>query len=644
MSAAAYLYVAGMASLFVGQRLLDGQDELQLVASIAGLVAVLAAAWLRLAGMRAAQVPPGAGEAARAEAEGLRFGQRVAMICVLVGLGSLVMYAATTETVVQRLTLDQEAEARWLGVWRSLWPIVWLLGSIPLLAVDYAIQSSPVMMPMRRVRDLVSHGVVAALMIGLVFPVNYIATKTNERWDLAYFKTPQPGTATMAIVQSLQQPVHIRVFMPPSSEVAQELRAYFEALQGPNVSYEIIDQAAEPKLAKALSVRDNGSVTFTQGEIDLDAETPPEGEAEAEDADDGKPKPATRTLKVATDLEKAKRTLKKLDAEVQTILRELGHGERIAYFTTGHGELGWDGGTQAPIDRQITALKQRLKQLSFKVKQLGVAEGLAQKVPDDADLVLVLGPSKQFQPAEADALQAYVASGGSLLLALEPAIAREQLVGTDALDDTLAFLGVKMGEGVLASEQGIIPLAHNKLDRLNLVTDSFTQHPSINTLTDRGEKNVLFTPATGYLEEVDGQSNKVTFTVRSLAVAWADLQLDGEYSAESGESKSARNLVAAIEGGGEATPWRAIVTADSSIFSDLGIRNLGNQRFADDAINWLVGAEALSGTTESEEDVKIEHTKEGQTTWFYLTVLGIPLGVLLLGVMRMRVRRRGGAR
>ena len=116
-------------------------------------------------------------------------------------------------------------------MWSSLWPIVWLLGTVPLLVVDYAIQSSPVMMPLRRIRDLVSHGIVAALAIAIVFPVNYIASKRNERWDLAYFRTTAPGTATQAIAASLESPVNIRVFMPPSSEVAQELRAYFGALE-----------------------------------------------------------------------------------------------------------------------------------------------------------------------------------------------------------------------------------------------------------------------------------------------------------------------------------------------------------------------------------------------------------------------------
>ena len=67
----------------------------------------------------------------------------------------------------------------------------------------------------------------------------------------------------------------------------------------------------------------------------------------------------------------------------------------------------------------------------------------------------------------------------------------------------------------------------------------------------------------------------------------------------------------------------------------------------DDTINWLIGAEAYSGTTESEEDVRIDHTKGTQKWWFYGTVLGVPLGVFLLGAARLRIRRigriRGGA-
>jgi hypothetical protein len=251
----------------------------------------------------------------------------------------------------------------------------------------------------------------------------------------------------------------------------------------------------------------------------------------------------------------------------------------------------------------------------------------------------------QFRQSEADVLRDYVNSGGSLLVAMEPGISRAPGAGKD--DPLLALveeLGVKVNEEVLAAEQGIEPVFHNTRDRLNILTNGISSHASTTTLAQSGRKAVLFTPVATSLEEVEGTANKVTFTVRSLAFVWADLEpLDLEYSADQGESKSARNLAAAIEGGSEEITWRAIVTADASIFSDFGTRNMGNQLFIDDGMNWLIGAESLSGTTENEEDVKIQHTKEGQTWWFYLTVLGVPLAVVLLGVMRSRLRK-GGAR
>jgi hypothetical protein len=635
MSLPGLLYLVGMLSVFIGQRLLDGFDGPQILFTLLGVGMLGISAGLRLHGLK------------RSKEDGLRFGHRVALSCVLVGIASLVMYAAVAETVLQRLALAEETENRWVGVWSSLWPIVWLLGTIPLLVVDYAIESSPVMMPVRRVRDLVGHGIVAALAIAIVFPINYIATKRNERWDLAYFQTTAPGTATLAIAESLESPVDIRVFMPPSSEVAQELRAYFEGLAGPNITIEYIDQAAEPRLAKALSVRDNGVVTFTQGEVVLDDEPLDAKDAKEAKKDDepDAPKPITRQLKVGTDLEKAKRTLKKLDSEVQTILRELGHGERLAYLTTGHGEAGFDTGGQKVLDLQITEFKNRLKELGFKVKSLGAVEGLADKVPDDADVVLVLGPMTQFRQSEADALRTYVQSGGALLVAMEPGISRAPDAREgDPLLALVEELGVKVNDEVLAAEQGIEPVFHNQRDRLNILTNGITHHGSTSTLAQSGRKAVLFTPVATSLEEVEGTENRVTFTIRSLAFVWADLEpIDLEYSADQGESKSARNLAAAIEGGSEEASWRAIITADASIFSDFGTRNLGNQLFIDDGMNWLIGAEALSGTTENEEDVKIQHTKEGQTWWFYSTVLGIPLVVLVIGAIRTRVRR-GGAR
>jgi hypothetical protein len=633
MSPSTLSYLAGMLALFVGQRILDGIDEWQTIATVVGAVALAAAAALRIKELRAAKDP------------GLRLGHRVALAALGVGVASLVLYVGTTEWFTRSLALDDAGEERWLGIMRSLWPLVWLLGTVPLLVVDYGLRSSPVVIPAQRVRETAVHGLVAAMGLCLVFPLNYVATKRNERWDLAYFKTPTPGTATHALVDALEEPVTVRIFMPPSSEVAEELRAYFAPLEGPKLQVEVLDQAANPRLSKALTVRDNGTVAITQGDVTqlMDAPAEPEG-ADADAGEDEAGGPVTKRLRVEPELDKAKRTLKKLDNEVQKLLIELGQGPRVAYFTMGHGELNWSADKEM-IDLSIRGLKTRMQDLGFTVKPLGPTEGLGEKVPDDATVVLVLGPQKPLFQAEADALSAYLDRGGSLWLAREPDLDREgSAPPSNALDGLMAKLGLKMGEGLLAAERGIMPIFRNQADAFNIVTNGFTSHSTTRQISERSEQLFLFTPGTGHLEELPEHETSVTFVARSLAFGWADLVRDARFDADAGETKEARNLMAAVEGGGD-TRFRAVVTADAGMLSDLGVGlSLGNQRLAEDTLNWLIGAEALSGTTENEEDVKIEHTKEGQQWWFYLSVLVVPLGVVLLGAARLRLRRAPGPR
>ncbi|MCB9714499.1 MAG: Gldg family protein [Myxococcales bacterium] len=634
MSLSTLCYLGGMLMLFVGQRILDGIDAAQTGTTVVGALALALAAALRVMDLR------------KAKDAGLRLGHRFALVLLMVGVGSIVLYVGTTESFTQSLGLDDQGEERWLGLSRSLWPVVWLLGTIPLLVVDYAVHSSPVVVPARRIRESVIHGMVVAMGLALVFPLNYVATKRNERWDLAYFKTPTPGTATHALVEALEEPVTVRIFMPPSSEVAGELRHYFAPLEGPKLSVEILDQAANPRLAKALAVRDNGTIAITQGDVSelMDSSTPGDEEDPEAELDDGTPKPVTRRLNINPELDKAKRTLKKLDAEVQKMLIELGQGERVAYFTTGHGELNWSA-QKEQLDLSVRALRSRMLDLGFKVKPLGVTEGLGEKVPDDATLVLVLGPAKPFFQAEVDSLNAFLDRGGALLVAREPQIILEgERPPHNPLDDLMARLGVSMGNGVLAAERGIVPLSRNRRDAFNIATNGFSSHPTTTQVSDRSQQLAVVAPAAGYLEEVPEHDTSVVFVIRSLAFSWADLDANTQFDSDLGESKEARNIMAAIEGGGDEGSFRAVITSDASMFADLGVGlSLGNQRLVDDTLNWLIGAEALSGTTENEEDVKIEHTKEGQQWWFYLTVLVVPLGVILLGAARIRLRRKGGA-
>ncbi|MEZ4462212.1 MAG: Gldg family protein [bacterium] len=531
-------------------------------------------------------------------------------------MASIFVYALSTNGFVDVVGFEDVMRTRWQGVFGALWPILWLCGTVPFLTIDRAIETSPVMMPKRRVQQAVNQGLAAALGVCLIFPVNFISSRHNQMWDFSYFKTSAAGSTTVSIVKSLKKPVVVRIFQPTSSDVLPELQRYFEPLEGPTLSLEVIDQASEPKLAQDLKVRDNGFIAIS------------------ETSADGKPV-NTQVVNVGDTMKDARRNLRKLDELVGKALLAMARGEMTAYVTRGHGELTWDRGE--PAQRALQGFKQVMEFFNIKLKTLGLAEGLGEEIPADADMLIVLGPDRAFLPSEVAAIKRYLERGGSLLLALEPPTGAEP-VGDDALPDLLKFLGVKTEDGILASEQQIVALTGGKYDRVNVTTGSFSTHPS--TLVLASEPSAVFLSLAQGIDTEPNTTSSPIVTVRSSAQTWADLNKNLEFDTSAQEIKKARPVVIASTGGGE-KGWRAVVTGDATMFSDLAVVVRGNQQFMADTTNWLARTESYAGKTESEEDVRIQHTKEGQAGWFYATVIGFPAILLVFGFIRTR-RRTGG--
>jgi len=89
---------------------------------------------------------------------------------------------------------------------------------------------------------------------------------------------------------------------------------------------------------------------------------------------------------------------------------------------------------------------------------------------------------------------------------------------------------------------------------------------------------------------------------------------------------------------------RAFVLADADALTDVAMANVvGNQVLFADAVRWLGGEESFSGEVNTEEDVRIEHTKQKDLIWFYATIFGAPALVLGAGLAFSRRARRGKA-
>ena len=87
-----------------------------------------------------------------------------------------------------------------------------------------------------------------------------------------------------------------------------------------------------------------------------------------------------------------------------------------------------------------------------------------------------------------------------------------------------------------------------------------------------------------------------------------------------------------------------VVVSDADALSDATLMNPsnfnGNPQFVVDVLRWLGGEESFAGEVITTEDVRIEHTKQKDKVYFYLTIFGAPALVLGLGLFLTRRGRR----
>jgi hypothetical protein len=641
------LFFAGVFLVFVGERVLLTLTTARVLATASGVIAMLVATALRWA------------LGARVEAERGRI-ERLLGIAQL-GACLAVAIALLANLAPDRLGLDSlDAERRqlWDTVVLVGWVLLLLFSLLPLGFAEAALA------PMRKAHRAESRRVVAAASAGLTvaLALGYLglfvgaAHRYGIAADYAYFKTAKPSASTLAVARNLKEPVRVVAFFPALNEVRNEVERYLRDASRNNakIRVEFIDRVLEPKVAREMRVSQDGTLVLSRGDV-------------------------RQMMNVGLELKNARSTLRNFDQEFQKNLMKLARDARTAYLTVGHRELNdsqLDEGTKRDKTRGVTALRKLLEMQNYRVLDLGLPQGLGQDVPTDAGLVVVLGPKDPFAPEEVAALQRYVERGGALLMGLDAeaiADASEAAPGAasnssatpssssappssapDAnavvqafgqggiapnLNELARLAGLAIEPHRLANDRGdSVGYAGNKSDRGRLVTNRFGSHASVSTLNRNSLWVVLF--GTGSLKKLDVNDKGIDFALRSTANTFADV--NGNFEFDGAEQRKTYELAAAVTRK-QKTEQRSFVVADADLFSDTVLKNVPHNRvLLVDAVRWLGGEESLAGELSSEEDVRIDHTKDKDVFWFYLTILGVPALILGLGLYVARFAKKKG--
>lgn len=628
------LFLIGLALVFLGERVLEPVESMDwLVSGLGVLCAVVSTA---------ARFFP------RFQSTGDRQSiNRLLAALSVVGLVGLAVYFSSTEHGLGYLGFedgDPRDEAQ--AILRVIYVCLIALSVVPLIFAEtslYPMRRAPTL-EKRRVRTAIMGG--AALSLAAIYAslFTFAAKDLDLDVDFRYFKTSEPSASTQGIIDTLTEPVEIIAFFPEVNPVKDEVATYLGNLSDGSefVTIRVVDRLTEPALARKLRVTQDGVIVFTKGDL-------------------------TETLRIGTEMKRVEKKLRKLDEDFQGTLNKVAVPQRHAYLTVGHGELNDTAGT-TKSPRTVEGFKQMLKHQNFTVKSLGIPQGLANDVPDDADLVVIFGPSAPFSDAELASLQRYAESGGRLFIALDPdqGLAPPGIVPApkgetegetegQTEDDNAAvngplaaIVGLEVLRGILAHETKHVAFQRNLSDRRLLHTTKFSSHSSVSELSRRASNTGVVVLGSSGLDQLKGRDEKVNFAVRSPAQTFSDLDSDFTYDKDA-EKQKVFNLAAAVTmpiADGEAKgarndELRAYVIGDADAFTDPVVKQLvGNQYLAVDAVRWLGGAEIAAGAPNTEADVAIQHTRQEDLMWFYAIILGIPLIVLGLGLLLRRQLRK----
>ncbi len=550
-----------------------------------------------------------------------------------------------------------------------------------------------------RVRETVANTASVALAGAALMLIGYVTSELNRTADFSYFKTSTPGDAVREIVRNMDGTIEAALFFPEVNPVKDEVRTYLDELARATdkVTVAEYDRFADPEAAADFGARGDGSLFLRV---------------------DGR----SERIGLATELDSARARLRVLDRYVQQSLLQLNRDRRFVYLSKGHGEFNdpltaeepedgqppslrqrWTPGMEREMGPPLGALREMLDFLNYEVRDIGIGEGLGDRIPDDAAMVMILGPERPFLDAELNAVRRYLDRGGSLLLAME--------TGSDFPVESLRdYLGVDYNPAMTIDDRAYFPGSPPSIaDRRFIITNNFSTHPAVTTGSRSGSEILMVGPGSFQAAE-DATGLRVSPVIRSLSSSYLDL--NGDYRFDEGtEAQDRYGLAMAVErvpepqettGGdaeadstepdstqsdaqntdstsadtaqtdaGEAieagvdspdvetaddeppTPsevtaepdaapaMRALVYGDTEIFSDAILARLRINSFViADGVRWLGREEQFSGEVESEEDVPILHTRDENVGWFYAIIFGAPAMVLVVGVFMLYGRRR----
>lgn len=295
------------------------------------------------------------------------------------------------------------------------------------------------------------------------------------------------------------------------------------------------------------------------------------------------------------------------------------------YTLTGHGE-----------DDLSTSFQSAVEQQNIEVADLSLLT--EESVPEDADCLLINGPDSDLSQDEVEAIQAYLDTGGDLIVLTDPAQDGQDPTNLEAL----------MGEYGMAANDGVViegDTANYALGSPFYLLPNLESH-SITSPLQEGGYYILLALAQGITVEEsprDGLTVESLLTTSDAAYSKIAGYSMETYSKEEGDIDGPFSLAAiatdTLEDGSES---HVIWVGSTSLLDDQYNQQVSgaNQDFFLNCVGWT--CEGEEGVSIHAKQITTEYLTMSASTASMLTLLLVavlPAGYLLFG-LRIWIRRK----
>lgn len=525
-----------------------------------------------------------------------------------------------------------------------------------------------------------------AVVFASIVVVNLLSTRLFKRIDLTEQKMYTLSKASKEVVATLPDHLTIKAFLSRHQEldygaryVRDMLEEYANSSKG-KLTWEALnpdeDEAAKQEATRmkveAVRLQEVGAAKFSVQTAYLGIGLQYAGQVES--------------IPVVNP-----NNLVGLEYELTSIIKRMAQRKRKIAFATGHGEPGTSAGLQA--------LNQGLDH--YEISSIDLKQN---DVPEDVDLLMVVGPNEPFSERAKYRIDQHLMRGKSLAVLLDgmvmetpkgqmppgqltPEIARPNDVG---LDDLLQHYGAKVERNIVLDEQNVpvfMQVGPGQVMPVNypgypIVTELDRDNPAVGKL----RAVVPVFPSSVAISDGASTDGRV---IRALAKttdkSWKQTEIflfDPNHEPKAAEERASYPIAVTIKGklrsffAGKPVPppegeagkpeeptesaapevaseaeARVVIVGDSEFIRDETVRKLrqavsSNFVFMLNLIDWLAQDEALIGVrSKMEASRPLKQVDPDRITLIkYANTVGVPVALIILGIVRWRIRRARRAR